>query len=92
MNKEEFINRIAKQENMTKVDVAKCVDLVLDNIKAVLKEGISLRLANFAKFEIIDVAEKKGIIGLTGECYTSPAHKKIKVSLTKELKDYFKKK
>ena len=87
MNKIEFIDAVAKNADMTKVDTTKFVDAALGVIEAALKKGDEVRLINFGTF---CVAHRKATVGRnprTGDAINIPETRVAKFRPGKGLKD-----
>ncbi len=87
MNKNELIDSIAEEAELTKEDAKTALDATLNSIMGALKSGDDVRLVGFGNFE---VAERKATTGRnprTGEPIKIPASKVPKFKAGKAFKD-----
>jgi DNA-binding protein HU-beta len=87
MNKAELIAATAERASMSKADVERMLDAMLDTITQRLKSGGEVRLVGFGNFV---VSERKGGTGRnprTGETMEIAATKSPKFRAGKQLKD-----
>jgi DNA-binding protein HU-beta len=87
MNKAELIAATAERTSMSKADVERMLDAVLETITHQLKGGNEVRLVGFGNFL---VSERKGGTGRnprTGETMEIAATKSPKFRAGKQLKD-----
>lgn len=87
MNKTELINEVASRSELSKKDVTKAVDAVLDVLLNTLKEGDKVQLIGFGNFEVKERAARKGRNPQTGEEIEIAASKVPSFSPGKSLKD-----
>jgi len=87
MNKNDLVAAVADSAGLTKVDAAKAVDSVLENITASLKKQKEVRLVGFGTFSVAKRAASEGRNPRTGEKIKIPASKRPKFSAGKALKD-----
>ncbi len=87
MNKNDLVDAVAANANMTKADAATAVDAVLDAITAALKSGNEVRLAGFGTFVVAQRAASEGRNPRTGEKIQIAASKLPKFRAGKGLKD-----
>ena len=87
MNKNDLVDAVAANTNMTKADAATAVDAVLDAITAALKSGNEVRLAGFGTFVVAQRAASEGRNPRTGEKIQIAASKLPKFRAGKGLKD-----
>jgi DNA-binding protein HU-beta len=87
MNKNDLVAAVAESTELTKVDAAKAVDSVLENITASLKTQNEVRLVGFGTFSVAKRAASEGRNPRTGEKIKIPASKRPKFSAGKALKD-----
>jgi DNA-binding protein HU-beta len=67
MNKSEFINGIADEAGLTKVDAERAVDAMIQVVKKALKAGDSVSLMGFGTFAVRQRAARTGRNPQTGE-------------------------
>jgi DNA-binding protein HU-beta len=87
MNKAELITATAERANLSKADVERMLDAMLETITKQLKAGGEVRLVGFGNFV---VSERKGGTGRnprTGETMEIAATKSPKFRAGKQLKD-----
>lgn len=88
MTKNNLIELLVEKNHFeTKASAERCINFVLDTMKAELSTGNEVDLYGFGKFKIADRAEKKGRNPKTGEEITIPAKKAVKFSPAKALKE-----
>lgn len=82
MNKVELVSRIVENlegdingKKLTKKDTAVIVDAVFDVITDALVDGEEVKIANFGKFRIREVAERAGHNPQTQERIVIPAYR-----------------
>ncbi|NMB45521.1 MAG: HU family DNA-binding protein [Firmicutes bacterium] len=67
MTKVELVSKVAENANMTKKDVATCVDAILSAIQETLSSGEKVQLTGFGTFEVRERAARKGRNPQTGK-------------------------
>ena len=67
MTKQEFIDRVADQTNLSKRDATEAVEAVLDTIKSTLRSGGEISFTGFGKFTVADRGARQGVNPQTGE-------------------------
>ncbi len=87
MNKQELIDYVAKQADLTKACAQEAVEAVIAGIKATLKKGGEVRLVGFGTFTVAKRAATTGRNPRPGEPIKIPASKQPKFRAGKELKD-----
>lgn len=87
MNKQELIERVAKQADLPKTKAQSAVEAVFDAIKSTLKGGGEVRLVGFGTFSVANRAATTGRNPRTGEAINIPASKQPKFKAGKELKE-----
>ncbi|MBM7603942.1 DNA-binding protein HU-beta [Metabacillus crassostreae] len=87
MNKTELINEVVGRSELSKKDVTKAIDSVLDVLLNTLKEGDKVQLIGFGNFEVKERAARKGRNPQTGEEIEIAASKVPSFSPGKSLKD-----
>lgn len=86
MKKEEFITRLAKKLEMTKIDTRIIVDTYEELIRESLLEGEEIKIGDVGKFMLVDVAERIGCHPRTQESITIPRHKKLRFKVYESFK------
>ncbi len=87
MNKQELIEYVAKETDLTKMDAQKAVEAVFAGITATLQKGNEARFVGFGTFTVSSRAATTGRNPRTGEAIKIPASKSAKFKAGKELKD-----
>ena len=87
MNKNEFVDCVASDCDMSKADAGRAVDAVLDNITKALKSGKSVTFVGFGTFDVRDRAARTGRNPRTGEELQIAAAKNPAFKAGKALKE-----
>jgi DNA-binding protein HU-beta len=87
MTKQELVDCIAKQAELSKKDAGEALDAFLDAVKAALKKGDKLALTGFGTFSVSTRKARKGRNPRTGAQITIKAAKVPKFTAGKGLKD-----
>jgi len=87
MNKQEFVDYIAKQHNCTKVQAEKTIDMFTSSVVDAMAEGKEISLVGFGNFGISKIAARKGHNPRTGLALDIPAYNKPRFKVGKKLKD-----
>ena len=87
MNKTEFINAVAEQSGLSKVDSKKAVEAFIQTISNEMKEGGKVALLGFGSFSTAEKAARKGVNPKTKEVIDIPARKVVKFKAGAELTD-----
>lgn len=87
MKKEQLINEVSKNANLTKENARKVIEVFMDAVSNCLKKGEALQLMGFGTFSITDRKARSGLHPRTGEEITIPAKKVPKFSPGKSLKE-----
>lgn len=90
MNKGDLINYVAKDVKITKVQAAKAIDSVVDNITRTLKKGERTSLVGFGTFSISRRKARTGRNPQTGAPLRIPAKRVVKFTPGKVLKGVIK--
>ena len=90
MNKTEFINAVAEQSGLSKVDSKKAVEAFIQTISNEMKEGGKISLLGFGSFPTTEKAARKGVNPKTKEVIDIPARKVVKFKAGAELTDKIK--
>ena len=90
MNKTEFINAVAEQSGLSKVDSKKAVEAFIQTISNEMKEGGKISLLGFGSFSTTEKAARKGVNPKTKEVIDIPARKVLKFKAGAELTDKIK--
>lgn len=87
MNKNEFIDEVARKADMSKAQAGKAVDAVFDAITEALQQGDDVRLVGFGTFSSARREAREGRNPRTGETIQIKASNQPKFSAGKGLKD-----
>jgi DNA-binding protein HU-beta len=90
MNKGDLIHYVAKDVKITKVQAAKAIDSVVDNITRTLKKGERTSLVGFGTFSISRRKARTGRNPQTGAPLRIPAKRVVKFTSGKVLKGIIK--
>ena len=90
MNKTEFINAVAEQSGLSKVDSKKAVEAFIQTISNEMKEGGKVALLGLGSFSTAEKAARKGVNPKTKEVIDIPARKVVKFKAGAELTDKIK--
>jgi len=86
MNKGDLINYVAKDSKITKVQAARAIDSVVDNVSRALKKGERTSLVGFGTFSISRRKARTGRNPQTGAPLRIPAKRVVKFTVGKALK------
>ncbi|KAA6460485.1 HU family DNA-binding protein [Bacillus thuringiensis] len=87
MKKNELIQKVAAEAELTKKDASLAVDAVLQSIQHALQNGDNVQLIGFGTFEVRERAAREGRNPHTGEALTIPAGKVPAFKAGKALKE-----
>ena len=87
MNKQEFIDHIAKQHNCTKVEGEKTIDMFTSSVIDAIGEDKEISLVGFGNFSVSKVAARSGRNPRTGEALKIAAYNQPKFKVGQKLKD-----
>lgn len=82
MNKTELIASVATKLDISKAKAGETLESIFEVITSAVVETGEVTLPKLGKLKMVDVAESKGVA--MGKAWTKPAHKKIKLKLSKE--------
>ena len=86
MNKSQFINDLAEQSQLSKVEVKRLVDTLFEKIESKLQEGEKVVLSGFGVFSVVNVAERVGRNPRTGEQVKIAPRRTVRFRPTIDLK------
>lgn len=92
MNKNDLIDAIAADTDLTKVQAKKALESVINNISKALTDGDSVQLVGFGSFKVKHRNERTGRNPKTKETITIPASDVPAFVAGKELKEKVNKK
>lgn len=85
MNKAQFVEAVALDANLTKVEARKAIDAMIRVTVQALREGERLSLTGLGSFSIQQKAERVGRNPRTGAAVKIPARKVIRFRPTVEI-------
>ena len=86
MNKSQLINDLAEQSQLSKVEVKRLVDTLIEKIESKLQEGEKVVLSGFGVFSVVNVAERVGRNPRTGEQVKIAPRRTVRFRPTIDLK------
>jgi DNA-binding protein HU-beta len=92
MNKNDLIERLAEEHELTKTFARDLVDSVFDSIMGAVQKGEEVQLFGFGRFKVAERAARKGRNPRTGEPVKIAASKNIKFTPASSLKSSINKK
>ena len=87
MNKNDLVGQVARDTGLSKVDAARAVDSVFDNIAGSLRNKGEVRLVGFGTFSVSHRKATTGRNPRTGETIQISASNQPKFKAGKALKD-----
>lgn len=87
MNKQELIESVAAQADISKADATRAVDALVDNVTSALRKGDQVTLVGFGTFSVKQRAARTGRNPQTGETIQIKASKVPGFKAGKALKD-----
>ena len=87
MTKGEFVNYIAKQNNCTKVEAEKVIDMFTSSVIDAIAAGNEISLVGFGNFSVSKVAARDGRNPRTGAALKIAAYNQPKFKVGQKLKD-----
>ncbi len=87
IKKDDLVNYIAEQTELTKTEVTKVIDVAFEFIAKSMAEGDKLSIPGFGKFSQSERAAREGRNPQTGETIQIKAAKVPKFTAAKALKD-----
>jgi DNA-binding protein HU-beta len=92
MNKQEFVDYIAKQHNCTKVQAEKTIDMFTSSVIDAMAEGKEISLIGFGSFYASKIEAREGRNPRNGESINIAAHCQPKFKVGSKLKSAVNKK
>jgi nucleoid DNA-binding protein len=86
LNKAELVARVARDAGLTKADVLRVLDAVLDQVARSLKRGEPVKLVDFGTFLVTRRKPRAAHNPHTGEAMKVPARRSPRFSAGKSLK------
>lgn len=87
MTKQDIIDHLTNDCGLHRSSAIRAVDGVINSISDTLTRGEAVTLRGFATIEPVNVARKIGRNISAGSTIVIPAHRSVKLVLSKELKD-----
>lgn len=87
MNKKDLINEISQKIELSKKDTESALNAFINVVTDTLVKGEEITISGFGKFQCVDVAERICRNPQDGSEIVSPAHRKVKFTVGKSLKD-----
>lgn len=87
LTKNQFIEYISENYDTTKKNAGEIIDTFVSAFMSATKDCGGVNLVGFAKSEVVDVPEKERRNPATGKTFTAPAHKVVKVKISKAFKN-----
>lgn len=85
MNKTQFINAVAAEAGLSKVDGKKAVEAMLKTISDEMKNGEKVSILGFGSFSVVEKAARKGVNPKTKQAIDIPARKVVKFKAGADL-------
>ncbi len=86
MTKQEFVDQVAAESNLSKSDASEAVDAFLTVVEDTLKRGGEVNFTGFGKFSVSERGARQGVNPQTGEKIQIAASKVPKFSAGSALK------
>src|SRR5690348_4696973 len=86
MTKNDLVERLAEEHELTKVFARDLVDSIFDMITAAAQKGEEVSLFGFGRFKVAERAARKGRNPRTGEAVKIAASKNLKFTPARALK------
>ncbi len=87
MNKNDLIEHIAQEFELTKTFARDLIDNVFDTISASVQQGDEVSIFGFGKFKLVERKARKGRNPQTGEAIKIAASKNVKFEQAKAMKE-----
>ena len=87
MTKNDLAKEVAVSEKLHLSTAVKAVDGIIRVIKEALAKGEEVTLRGFGTISVVDCAERNAVHFTTKEPITIPAHRSVKLRISKELKN-----
>ena len=87
VTKADLVTRIAAETGLKKVDAEKALEAMTSAIQGALQDGKKVTLVGFGTFSVADRKEKMGRDPRTKAPITIPAHKAVKFTAGKAIKE-----
>ena len=87
MNKNDLIEHIAQEYELTKTFARDIIDNLFDTISASVQQGDEVSIFGFGKFKLVERKARKGRNPQTGEAIKIAASKSVKFEQAKAMKE-----
>jgi DNA-binding protein HU-beta len=87
MNKNELIDLLAEEHELTKTFARDLVDSIFQKITDSVQDGEEVAIFGFGKFKVVERGARKGRNPQTGEAIKIAASKNLKFESAKSLKE-----
>lgn len=87
MNKTDLIEKVASSAEVSRIEVSRVFNAILDTITESLKKGEAVTLVGFGTFKVADRKERSGRNPQTGQPIKIAAQKTPRFSAGKQLKE-----
>jgi DNA-binding protein HU-beta len=87
MNKNDLIEQIAQEYELTKTFARDLIDNVFDTISTSVQKGDEVSIFGFGKFKLVERKARKGRNPQTGEAIKIAASKSVKFEQAKAMKE-----
>jgi DNA-binding protein HU-beta len=87
MNKNELIDLLAEEHELTKTFARDLVDSIFQKITESVQDGEEVAIFGFGKFKVVERGARKGRNPQTGEAIKIAASKNLKFESAKSLKE-----
>ena len=87
MNKSNFVSYIADENDCSKAEAERIVDIFTKSVIGALGKGEEISLVGFGNFSVSDVKARTGRNPRTGEAIKIDAYKQPKFKVGQKLKD-----
>jgi DNA-binding protein HU-beta len=87
VTKQEFVDQVASESDLSKGDATKAVDTFIEVVTTTLKRGGEVNFTGFGKFSVADRGARQGVNPQTGERIQIPATRVPRFSAGSSLKN-----
>lgn len=91
MNKKEFVQFMAKHNNIQQAEASNIVDKFTNTVITALRKEKEIKLIGFGNYIVSEIAAKKGKNLQTNEPIDIPAYNQIRFKASKAMKEAIKK-
>jgi DNA-binding protein HU-beta len=87
VTKQEFVDQVASESDLSKSDAGKAVDTFIEVVTSTLRRGGEVNFTGFGKFSVADRGARQGVNPQTGERIQIPASRVPRFSAGSALKN-----